>query len=241
MGYNSRQVTVKKGSSYRYLDVTVRCSEVDLNVVDEFFKDLDTWEMDMADYCTGQSFTLHVSEDVKIAKTLSIKKQCDAFYDCPKPTTILYTTHEGGDLSVDLIPVDESDVEYQGGTSVRFAGDGRIYHLDYYDKLEFAMVVLGYLEKTKLLTFEKLVKSVEKADGSQIRMDGAFVGIFERDTDYKVNFDWSDDIYIVKKNAVIRQQNTIAFITIEPCGMDKQPFPVKISVMTECTPSMFKP
>lgn len=64
LGYNARQVTVSGGSSIRYLTVTVRDPAVDLQKVRQLAKSLDTWTMDVTDYCEGQSVNVKTTSEV---------------------------------------------------------------------------------------------------------------------------------------------------------------------------------
>ena len=64
---NSRQVSVKTNSSVRYLTLTVWDANVDIEAVRSFAASLDTLEMDMTDYCSGQSIAVVISDEVKDA------------------------------------------------------------------------------------------------------------------------------------------------------------------------------
>ncbi len=65
LGLNSKMATVKSGSSMSYLTITVRDACVDIDRVVEFAASLSTWEMDVTDYCSGQSITVEVAGNVQ--------------------------------------------------------------------------------------------------------------------------------------------------------------------------------
>jgi len=64
LGLNSKQVSVSKGHSTQYMKLTVRDASVELAKVEAFARALDTWNMDVTDYVTGQSLTVETSEEV---------------------------------------------------------------------------------------------------------------------------------------------------------------------------------
>lgn len=79
LGYNARQVSVKKSHSLRYLDVTIRCTKVDIVKVTEFINSLDNWHMDQTDYCSGQSLMITVTDEVWEHQTKDYIDEAEAF------------------------------------------------------------------------------------------------------------------------------------------------------------------
>lgn len=67
LGLNSRQATVKTGSSSRYLTIIIRDPAVPIAAVEAFAAQLHTWDMDVTDYVTGQSIHVEVSAEVRDA------------------------------------------------------------------------------------------------------------------------------------------------------------------------------
>lgn len=63
-GYNSKQCSVKSGSSLRYVTVTVRDPKVDVAVVEEAVKAMHTWVMAPDDCVRGQSITVETTPEV---------------------------------------------------------------------------------------------------------------------------------------------------------------------------------
>jgi len=105
LGYNTRQVSVKRGCSYSYVICTVRDPKVNLRKVNDLMKSLDTWSMDMVDYCTGQRVAMEIADSVKVVICADILEECVNFLENPTNTTI-----DG--VSVTL--VDELDPYYHG-------------------------------------------------------------------------------------------------------------------------------
>lgn len=64
LGLNARQVSVSSKHGTQYLKITIRDARVDVHAVKEFAKSLNTWEMDVTDYVTGQSIEVTTSDEV---------------------------------------------------------------------------------------------------------------------------------------------------------------------------------
>ncbi len=73
LGLNARKVSVRQGSSIRYLTIVVRDPSVDVAAVEAFAKHFYTWSMDNTDYCDGQSVSVSLSSNVKEALIAQFK------------------------------------------------------------------------------------------------------------------------------------------------------------------------
>lgn len=64
LGYNARQISVRRRSSNQYLEIVVRDASVNLPAVEAFAAKLATWSIDNTDYCTGQSVHVETTREV---------------------------------------------------------------------------------------------------------------------------------------------------------------------------------
>jgi len=67
LGLNARQVTVAKGSTTRWLTITIRDASINIAAVFSFAKQFDTMTIDQTDYCEGQSVDVHLTSEVRDA------------------------------------------------------------------------------------------------------------------------------------------------------------------------------
>jgi hypothetical protein len=65
LGYNRKKVSVKKGSSIRYVTVKILDESVNISKLKDFCKNIDTWSMSIDDYCDGQSIEVRISDEVR--------------------------------------------------------------------------------------------------------------------------------------------------------------------------------
>ena len=81
LGLNARKVSVRQGSSIRYLTIVVRDPSVDVAAVEAFANHFYTWTMDNTDYCEGQSVSVDLSDGVHAAFVARFKDEILASLD----------------------------------------------------------------------------------------------------------------------------------------------------------------